>query len=302
MPSKLTAVRLWLIACLLLFTTVSFAQQKTITGKVISDKDKQPIFGATVAVKGSNVATQTTADGSFSISAPSANAVLVVTFVGFETVEVSAAGKNVVDISLKEKTTTLTDVVVTGYSSQAKKDITGSVSVVKTEDLKSIPSPNAEGQLQGRASGVTVTTNNRPGDGASVRIRGFASFDGNEPLYVIDGVPGSLTAINPNDIESMQVLKDAASASVYGSRASNGVIIVTTKKGKQGSAKVSYNMYYGSAQPGKGFTNLLNPTEMMNLAFLAKRTRVYHLNMTNTLQQVEHLVCQIISWQVLKVV
>lgn len=273
MPSKLTAVRLWLIACLLLFTTVSFAQQKTITGKVISDKDKQPIFGATVAVKGSNVATQTTADGSFSISAPSANAILVVTFVGFETVEVSAAGKNVVDISLKEKTTTLTDVVVTGYSSQAKKDITGSVSVVKTEDLKSIPSPNAEGQLQGRASGVTVTTNNRPGDGASVRIRGFASFDGNEPLYVIDGVPGSLTAINPNDIESMQVLKDAASASVYGSRASNGVIIVTTKKGKQGSAKVSYNMYYGSAQPGKGFTNLLNPTEMMNLAFLAKRNQ-----------------------------
>ena len=100
MPSKLTAVRLWLIACLLLFTTVSFAQQKTITGKVISDKDKQPIFGATVAVKGSNVATQTTADGSFSISAPSSNSVLVVTFVGFETVEVTASWKKGVDISL----------------------------------------------------------------------------------------------------------------------------------------------------------------------------------------------------------
>lgn len=273
MPSKLTAVRLWLIACLLFFTTVSFAQNRVVTGKVTSDKDKQPIFGATVSVKGATNATSTGADGSFTLAVPSPNAVLIVSFVGFETMEISTAGKASMDIVLKEKSTTLTDVVVTGYSSQAKKDITGSVSVVKAEDLKSIPAANAESQLQGRAAGVTVTTNNRPGDGATVRIRGFASFGGNEPLVVIDGVPGSLTGINPNDIESMQVLKDAASASIYGSRASNGVIIVTTKKGRQGSAKVTYNMYYGSAQPGKGFTDLLNPTEMADLAWLAKKNQ-----------------------------
>jgi TonB-linked SusC/RagA family outer membrane protein len=256
-----------------LFTSITFAQQKTITGKVMGEKDKQPIFGATVAVKGSNVATQTGADGSFTITVPNPNSVLVITFVGFETIEIPLAGKSNVEISMKDKSTTLTDVVVTGYSSQAKKDITGSVAVVKTEDLKSIPAANAETQLQGRASGVTVITNNRPGDGASVRIRGFASFGGNEPLVVIDGIPGSLTSINPNDIESMQVLKDAASASVYGSRASNGVIIVTTKKGKQGSAKVTYNMYYGASFPGKGYTNLLNPQEMADLAWLAKKNQ-----------------------------
>lgn len=274
MPSKLTAARLWLIACLLLFTTITFAQQKTVTGKVTGEKDKQPIFGATVAVKGSNVATQTGADGSFTISVPNANSVLVITFVGFETIEVPLAGKSNVDIFMKDKSTTLTDVVVTGYSSQARKDITGSVAVVKTEDLKSIPAANAESQLQGRAAGVTVITNNRPGDGATVRIRGFATLTGeNAPLVIIDGVPGSLTSLNPNDIEQMQVLKDAATASIYGSRASNGVIIVTTKKGKQGGAKVTYNMYYGQQFPGKGFTNLLNPQEMMDLAFLAKRNQ-----------------------------
>jgi len=272
MPSKLTAARSWLIACLLLFTTASFAQQKTVTGKILGDKDKQPIYGATVTVKGSNVATQTGADGTFRITVPNNNSVLVVTFVGYESIEVPVGDKATLDINLKDRSTTLTDVVVTGYSSQAKKDITGSVAVVKVEDLKSVPAASAESQLQGRASGVTVTTSGRPGDGASVRIRGFASFSsGNDPLFIIDGVPGSLNGINPNDIESMQVLKDAASASIYGSRASNGVIVVTTKKGKVGAAKVSYNMYYGQQYPGKGFTNLLNSQEMADLTWLSYR-------------------------------
>jgi len=257
--------------CLLFFATIAFAQPKTVSGKVTSEKDKQPVFGATVAVKGTNVATQTGVDGSFTITVPTGNSLLVVTFVGFESIEVSTAGKNVVDVVMKDKSTTLTDVVVTGYTSQAKKDITGSVAVVKTEDLKSIPAANAESQLQGRASGVTVTTANRPGDGASIRIRGFASFDGNDPLIIVDGVPGSLAGLNPNDVESMQVLKDAASASIYGARASNGVIIVTTKKGRQGSAKVSYSNYFGVGQPGDGWTNLLNPQEMADLAWLAKK-------------------------------
>lgn len=269
MPSKLAAVRSWLVACLLLFTTASFAQQKTVTGKVTGDKDKQPIFGATVAVKGSNVATQTASDGSFTITVPGNSSTLIVTFVGYESVEIAVGTKSSLDVSLKDRSTTLTDVVVTGYSSQAKKDITGSVAVVKTEDLKSIPAANAETQLQGRASGVTVTTSGRPGDGASVRIRGFGSFGNNDPLYIIDGVPGGLGGLSPNDIESMQVLKDAAAASIYGSRASGGVIIVTTKKGKSGSAKVSYNMFFGTQNPGKGFTQLLNSQEMADLTWLA---------------------------------
>ncbi len=269
MPSKLTA-RLWLTSCLLLFATIVFAQT-IVTGKITSSSDKQPVFGATVSVKGSNVAAQTNKEGNFSIKVPSANAILIVTFIGFENTEFALNGRSTVDIELSERTTTLTDVVVTGYSSQAKKDITGSVTVVKVADLKSTPAANAETQLQGRAAGVTVVTSNQPGDGASVRIRGFASFTGNEPLYIIDGVPaGGLGFLSYNDIESMQVLKDAASASIYGSRASNGVIIVTTKRGKPGPVKVFYESYFGTQNPGKGF-DLLNSQEYADLIWLASR-------------------------------
>ncbi len=272
MPSTLTAVRSWLIACLLLFSTITFAQQKTVTGKITGDKDKQPIFGATVSVKGTNTATQTNADGTYTITVPGSNSVLIVTFVGFETVEMPVGSKSALDISLKDRTTTLTDVVVTGYSSQAKKDITGSVSVVKVADMVAVPSGSAEQQLQGRAAGVTVTGSGQPGEGASVRIRGFGSLTGNNPLYVIDGVQtDNLGEINSNDIESIQVLKDAASASIYGSKASNGVIIVTTKKGKLGGGvKVNYDSYYGVQSRGKGF-DLLTPQENANLTWLALR-------------------------------
>jgi TonB-linked SusC/RagA family outer membrane protein len=252
-----------LILSMLLFTA-AFAQ-KTISGKV-TGPGGTPISGATVAVKGSSVATSTAADGSFTITAPD-NGVLVISYIGYDVIELPVANRTDFNIGLKERTNTLNEVVVTGYSSQAKKDITGSVAVVNATDLKSQPAANAESQLQGRASGVTVITDGRPGVGASVRIRGFSSFGNNEPLYVIDGVPnGNLSSLNPNDIESMQVLKDAASASVYGARASNGVIIVTTKRGRQGTAKVSYNMYYGTQDPGKGW-DLLNTKEYADLVW-----------------------------------
>src|SRR5688572_898148 len=250
------------------FIYLSIAAQKQVSGVV--KENNIPVVGATIEVRGTNVATITGPNGNFVINVPAGRNQLVISFVGLETQTIDIADKTQLDINMVQLTTTLNEVVVTGYSSQAKKDITGSVSVVNTGDLKSVPAANAEQQLQGRASGVTVITSNRPGDGASVRIRGFSSFTGNEPLVIIDGVPAGLGTINPNDIESMQVLKDAAAASIYGARASNGVIIVTTKKGRQGSAKVSYNMYYGRSVPGDGFTNMLNPTEMMNLAMLAK--------------------------------
>ncbi|HLO80654.1 MAG TPA: SusC/RagA family TonB-linked outer membrane protein, partial [Chitinophagaceae bacterium] len=250
----------------MLLCTVAFAQ-KTITGKV-TGPGGAPISGATIAVKGASTATSTASDGSFSISAP-ASGTLVISYIGYDVIEVAVANRQDFTVELKERTSTLNEVVVTGYSSQAKKDITGSVAVVNTGDLKSQPAANAESQLQGRASGVTVTTDGRPGQGASVRIRGFASFGGNEPLYIIDGVPsGGISGLNPNDIETMQVLKDAASASIYGARASNGVIIVTTKKGRQGGAKVSYNMYYGTQNPGKGY-DLLNSQEYANAVWAA---------------------------------
>ncbi len=235
----------------------------------MTDAKNEPVSGASVVVKGSNTGTTTNDEGRFTISVPNDQSILTVSYVGSDAKEVAVKGQANLEIALGSTGATLNEVVVTGYSSQARKDITGSVSVVKVEDLKSVPSSNAESQLQGRASGVSVTSTGVPGASPTVKIRGFSNFGANSPLYVVDGVPtGDLRSINPNDIESMQVLKDAASASIYGSRAAQGVIIVTTKRGRQGSAKVSYSSYYGKQDPGKGFTNLLNPQEQADLLFL----------------------------------
>ena len=245
MFSKLTALRSWLTACLLFATTIVFAQQKTVTGKV-TDVSSAPIAGATVAVKGSNVATQTNAQGEFTLSVPGDNPVLVVSFVGFEPREITVGDQTSVNISLSAATSNLNEVVVTGYTTQRKKDIIGAVSVVSANDLKTTPASNLAVQLQGRAAGVTVSSAGEPGAGAVVRIRGFASAGNNDPLYIIDGVPSEdPSKINPNDIESLQVLKDASSASIYGARASNGVVIITTKQGKAGRTTLSYDAYIG---------------------------------------------------------
>lgn len=268
MFKKLTT-KFFIAICLLLFSNVLLAQ-KTVTGKITDSNDNQPVAGATISVKGTNVATQTDASGNFSVSVPGGRNTLTISSVGYTPQEVSVANQNTVSLSLQTATSSLNEVVVTGYTSQRKKDITGAVSIIKVDELKAIPAANAEVQLQGRAPGITVITSNQPGDGASVRIRGFSSLGaGNNPLYIIDGVPsGDLASISTEDIESMQVLKDAASASIYGARASNGVIVITTKRGKNGPAKLSYNFYYGSQDPGKGL-DLLNTKEYADLVFLA---------------------------------
>lgn len=272
MKRKLRLLAILARYCLTLFLTffaLAAVSQKTVKGKV-TGPDAKPVFGATVAVKNTNVATTTEADGSYSITLPANSNVLVFSFVGYDVSEVSATGDQV-DVVMKLQTTTLNEVVVTGYSSQRKKDITGAVTVVNVSQMKTQPSTDAASQLQGRASGVTVIQNGIPGAGATVRIRGLGSFNNNSPLYVIDGVQsGSISGLNPNDIESMQVLKDAASGSIYGVRGSNGVIIVTTKKGKKRGVSVTYDMYYGNQIPGDGF-DLLNAQEEANLLFLAKK-------------------------------
>ena len=273
MKSKLrhlaATARFFSLSVILLLFVFAASAQKQVSGTV--KENNNPVVGATVEVKGTNVATITGPQGNFVINVPAGRNVLVVSYVGLETQEVNIADKTSVDVSMVAVNTTLNEVVVTGYTAQAKKDITGSVSVVKVSDLKSVPAANASSQLQGRVAGVTVTQDNRPGTESSVKIRGFSSFGDNAPLYIIDGIPsGGISGINPNDIESMQVLKDAAAASIYGARASNGVIIVTTKKGRTGSAKVTYNMYYGYSSPGKGW-DLLNSQEMADLTWLAYR-------------------------------
>jgi TonB-linked SusC/RagA family outer membrane protein len=234
-----------MVALLLLGLNSVYAQQ-TVTGKIINKTGNQAISGASIKVKGSNVGTQTNDEGTFTLNVPKNNSVLQISVVGFENVEVPVNGRaSLGTLSLNPTASTLNEIVVTGYTTQRKKDITGSVSVVNAKELVANPGSNVEGLLQGKASGVTVGTSGVPGAGASIRIRGFTTFNQNEPLYVVDGARvGSITDLNPNDIESLQVLKDASSAAAYGAAAANGVIIITTKRGK-GRPKVTYDAYYG---------------------------------------------------------
>ncbi|WP_207632879.1 SusC/RagA family TonB-linked outer membrane protein [Foetidibacter luteolus] len=228
-----------------MLSTVALAQKK-ITGKVTHASDNQPIPGATITALGTKIATVAEADGSFSITVPPDVKSLVVSFIGFEEVVVDVTNTTSVTVAMKERAGGLSEVVITGYSSQRKKDIIGAVAVVDVAELKSTPAANLGAQLQGRATGVTVSGSGAPGSPAVVRIRGFQSGGSNEPLYVIDGVPTSDPSnVNPQDVASMQILKDGTSSAIYGTRAANGVVIITTKQGRAGRTEVNYEGYVG---------------------------------------------------------
>lgn len=214
--------------------SLSALAQDVIVSGTVKDATGEPIIGASVVQKGTSNGTVTDLDGHFSFKA-SQNSPLVISYLGYDSQEVKA-GSNLM-IELKENSKELNEVVVTGYTTQRKADLTGSVAVVSTKDLKTSPDPDPMRALQGKVPGMTITTNGSPIGTGTVRIRGIGSFNSSQdPLFIVDGVPTNmaLNSLNMNDIESMQVLKDASSASIYGSRASNGVIIITTKKGKKG--------------------------------------------------------------------
>ena len=214
--------------------SLSALAQDVIVSGTVKDATGEPIIGASVVQKGTSNGTITDLDGHFSFKA-SQNSPLVISYLGYDTQEVKA-GSNLV-VELKENSKELNEVVVTGYTTQRKADLTGSVAVVSTKDLKTSPDPDPMRALQGKVPGMTITSNGSPIGTGTVRIRGIGSFNSSQdPLFIVDGVPTNmaLNSLNMNDIESMQVLKDASSASIYGSRASNGVIIITTKKGKKG--------------------------------------------------------------------
>ena len=214
--------------------SLSALAQDVIVSGTVKDATGEPIIGASVVQKGTSNGTITDLDGHFSFKA-SQNSPLVISYLGYDSQEVKAGSDLVVE--LKENSKELNEVVVTGYTTQRKADLTGSVAVVSTKDLKTSPDPDPMRALQGKVPGMTITSNGSPIGTGTVRIRGIGSFNSSQdPLFIVDGVPTNmaLNSLNMNDIESMQVLKDASSASIYGSRASNGVIIITTKKGKKG--------------------------------------------------------------------
>jgi len=242
-------------------------QQQTVTGTV-KDKDGQTMAGVNILVEGTTKGIITDANGNYSISVPNANSVLVFSFVGYEDMKVPVAGKSKIEVSLVATTLTLEEIVVIGYGTQKKKDVASAITVVDAKQIAKQPVQNVATALQGLAPGIQVTAT-RSGD-PDIVIRGLGTTQGtNTPLYVVDGIPLGGSYVNPSDIESLQVLKDAASAAIYGSRGANGVILITTKSGKSsknGQPKVSVSSYYGFEQPWKKL-DLTNTAEWASVVY-----------------------------------
>lgn len=219
-------------------------QSGKVTG-VVSDANGEPIIGASVMIKGTSTGSVTDLEGNFTIPNVPKNAILQVSYVGYKTATVSLNGKSSVKVTLQEDAAALDEVVVVGYGVQRKSDVTGALTRVDEKTLQSKPVANAFEALQGKAAGVDITSGDRPGELGSIRIRGNRSISAsNSPLYVVDGVPlnsGGIEALNTNDIESIDILKDASSTAIYGSRGANGVVLITTKRGKSGQFRLNYN-------------------------------------------------------------
>ncbi len=256
--------------------SVTVAALYMVSGVVRSAQDGMPLPGVNVYVKNTTVGTTTDLDGRFSVDAPSATDTLVFSFIGFVSQEVPIEGRSTLDISLREDNVALDEVVVVGYGTQVRRDITGSVSSVRTEDVAQLPISSVNQALAGRVPGVQVATESgRPGSGLTIRIRGGNSLQGNNnPLYVIDGFPVSgdnngggdfqnnpLSSISPQDIEDIQILKDASATAIYGARGSNGVVLITTKRGRMNDQMtVSFDAYYGTQQE-IGYYEMASPTQ-----------------------------------------
>lgn len=231
------------------FTVHVYAQEKTITGTVTGADDNLPIPGVSVTVQGTSAGTSTDPDGNFSITVPGNDAVLVFSFLGMATLEEPVGDRTTVNVAMSPESEMLEEMVVVGYGVQQKSDLTGSVSSVESEEISQIGAGNPAEALQGKASGVNVVTTGVPGQAPAVQIRGVGTLGNSNPLYVVDGVfLDDISFLNSNDIESMEVLKDASATAIYGSRGANGVVIVTTKKGASDDPTFTLNAYEGVQQ------------------------------------------------------
>ena len=252
-----------LVLALVLVASFTYAQ-RTVSGTVTDSKTNESLIGANVLVKGSTEGTVTDLDGKYSLAIPAGPVTLVFSYTGFEDKEVEVGASDIVDVAMTEGLV-LDEVVVVGYGIQKKSVVTGAISSVKSRDLEKVPNGRVEQSLQGRVAGVTIAQNSgQPGSSSTIRVRGVTTFGGgNNPLWVIDGVvvdAGAIGYLNQSDIESIEVLKDAASSAIYGTRAATGVILVTTKKGKAGQLNVNYNGFIGSSSPAK-VLQLLNASQ-----------------------------------------
>ncbi|WP_315822906.1 SusC/RagA family TonB-linked outer membrane protein [Paraflavitalea speifideaquila] len=273
--------KLLVVIFVLLAGIPCLAQNKPVSGKV-SSPDNKPLPGVTVQVKNTNLVTTTAEDGAFSLAAPSDKVVLVFTYVGYASKELTVTAGSPVTVQLQEDVKDLGEVVVVGYGTQRKTDLTGAVTSLRGDKIREMPVVSVEQAMQGRMPGVQVQqTSGQPGAGISIRVRGVSSIaGGNEPLYVIDGLPqfnddvrgvNGLATINPSDIESIEVLKDASATAIYGSRGANGVVMVTTKSGKSGQPRVVFENSVGIQQVRKKL-------EMMSSTGYIDFARRYYAN------------------------
>jgi TonB-linked SusC/RagA family outer membrane protein len=265
----------------LLFALTGYSQGRTVTGKVIDPKDKTGLAGATVQIKGTTTGTVTDANGNFSIVVPTTGSTLIFSYSGLGTQEIPVGDKTAIDVELSDKTTTMQEVVIIGYGSQRKSDLTGAVGSVKASQLQERPAASLNQALAGRVAGVQVNTNSgRPGGQTSMRIRGFSSINTtNNPLYVVDGVilpvgtqtqlSNSIDFINPNDIASVEILKDASATAIYGARGANGVVLITTKRGTAGGGRITYDADFSVPTIGPKRVEMLNAQEYIAIENLA---------------------------------
>lgn len=232
-----------------------------VQGTVTDQETGEPLPGVNILVKGAGTGTVTDMDGRYTVEVPDGNSILVFSFIGYASQEIAVNGRSIIDVQISPDLQSMQEVLVVGYGTQEKSQITGAISSVSSTDIQSVPVISADQALQGRAAGVDVmAASHSPGSGATVRIRGINSINANnDPLFVLDGIPisGGLSDINPNIIESMEVLKDASATAIYGARGSNGVVLITTKRGSEGKTRVNYDSYIG-------FSQILNKVEVLD--------------------------------------
>lgn len=263
-----------LLPFLFLFSPLVLFSQFRVSGTVTDETDGLTIIGANILVKGSNAGTTTDLDGRYELDAPGPDAVLVFTYIGFRTVEIPVDNRTRIDVVMQVEASLLDEIVVVGYGVEKRSNISGSVSIINSDEFSETPILRTEQALQGRTAGVQVAHNSgSPGSALTVRIRGVGTINNSDPLYIVDGIPvEGIDFLNPNDIESINVLKDAASSAIYGSRGANGVVLITTKGGKLNQeGMIEYNGYYGMQSPWK-MINLLSAREyaiIQNEAFIA---------------------------------
>ena len=251
--------------CLLVFPVLAFSQSRTLTGKVTAMKDNQPVASVSIQLKGKSTGTSTGDNGEYSITVTSSDTIIA-SSIGYLRFEAAVKDLTTLDILLEEADNALADVVVVGYGTQKKGDLTGSLSSVSSKDIKSLPVPNAGDAIQGRAAGVQIVSSGSPGSNATIRIRGIGTINNSDPLLVIDGVPTDvpLNSISPDDIASIEILKDASAAAIYGSRGANGVVLISTKRGLSGKGALDFKAFYG-VQNATSMVDLLNASQFASL-------------------------------------